>query len=199
MSKIFGWAKALLPETLLWKIAFVAFVFALGWAAGNVHATRREVADMQTRADIEKAAMTQGVVDEMKRRNAVALADAKLERKANDTAGGVLSAGNADADARLAAAQAQLTRERAAHAKDIQTNEGLRHVNAMLGSQILAESASTVPVADRSCVWSADTRRMLDNAAGAIAAGPAAPGAPEAGAQSRTAGAGADGAETARR
>jgi hypothetical protein len=150
-------------------IAQYCFVGLVCFGAGNYFATqravtmvaeafgKREAAD-RDRAAREQAAATKALFEWKKTGEHHVIVEAHKAQSADDKAHDTLAESARQAVKTRDAALAQLQKER-------ERNEGLLGTNAALASM----AGATAPDRGRdSCAFSADTRRVLDEAAGAV-------------------------------
>lgn len=145
----------LFPHSWLVIGASIAFAFMLGMAAGNVHATRTIVAQIQTHEDARFAVVTGEISEELKRRNILVQKDAELARVSDIAALDAMSVDLSKAETARVRALAQLDREH---------KSKMEIANAY---SALAAAHDRNSGNDR-CGFSADARRLLNDAAGAI-------------------------------
>lgn len=150
------------------RIAQYAFVGVLCFSAGNFVATERalrvqvDAAARDKQATLDRAARDQAEVSKAlfnwkKKDDRRVIADAAHAHSADDKVHETLSVAAHAADHTSAKALAQLEKER-------QINEGLRNVNQML----VAGMGDPAPAPVSVCGFSADARRVLDQASGAV-------------------------------
>ena len=152
---------SLVPQSLLVRAGSYLAVALVAFAAGNSYATRKFISEIQARRDAELAQVSAGLLEQRKSDIARIAADqARAEMASSEVFETVTSARDEAMEARNAAL-VQLEREK-------RTSKEMADAYVSMLDQVRPSPSP--------CGWSADARRVLDDAAGA-SGGDLGPGA----------------------
>ena len=130
-----------------------ALIFVIGFAVGENWVTGKAISLVQEHADRQFAAATGAIADQHKEFAAKLVADQKQALAADEEVHASLESAMSEAERDRDAALQQIAAEKVQREKDREIIDGLKGVNKMLAEPFMCGSA--------------DTRRLLDAAAGA--------------------------------